>query len=212
MQLIRKWRVEILIKENIVIKEKSVMSLLTALHFSHELLAKQIKPGDTVIDATIGNGHDTLFLAKLVGKQGKVYGFDIQKQAVESTQTRLEQNDAAEQVSLFCQGHETIAQTVPAGQLIQGAIFNLGYLPRGDKKIVTHADTTIEAASQILNRLATNGLLLLVLYSGHAEGFAEKQAILPFVQSLPQENFDVLAYHFINQKNEPPYLIAIQKK
>lgn len=211
MQLMKKWRVEILIKENIV-HEVIVMSLLTALRFSHELLTKHIKQGDTVVDATVGNGHDTLFLAQLVGETGKVYGFDIQKQAIDTAQERLKKEQADYQVSLFCQGHETLDQVLPKEQSIQGAIFNLGYLPRGDKHIVTHAATTIDAATQIMNRLSKHGLLLMVLYSGHPEGFTEKQEILTFAQNLPQQAFNVLAYHFINQKNEPPYLIAIEKK
>lgn len=188
------------------------MSLLTALRFSHELLAKQVKPGNTVVDATIGNGYDTLFLAQLVGENGKVYGFDVQKQAIETTQERLRKENAQQQVVLFCQGHETLAQVLSEDQSIHAAIFNLGYLPRGDKKIVTHSETTISALQQLLQRLVKNGLVLLVLYSGHEEGFVEKEALLHYVRQLPQEEYSVLTYQFVNQKNEPPSLLAIEKK
>lgn len=68
------------------------MKIKSALEFSHELLSETVNSGDTVVDCTMGNGHDTLFAANLVGPQGTVYGFDIQAQAVENTQALLKAN------------------------------------------------------------------------------------------------------------------------
>ena len=184
----------------------------SALHFSHELLEKRVQSGDSVVDATVGNGHDTLFLAHLVGKTGHVYGFDIQEQAIQATQKHLDEHGQASQVHLFQQGHEMVAQVLPNETSIQAAIFNLGYLPSGDKTIVTQAQTTLKSVEQLLPMLDKKGLIILVLYSGHEEGMKEKKAILKKVTELPQEKYNVLSYQFMNQKNNPPSLVVIEKK
>lgn len=186
--------------------------ILTALKYSHELLKEIVNPGDTVIDATTGNGHDTVFLAKLVGETGHVFGFDIQKVAIENTRNRLEAEQLDTSVTLIEKGHETIHQLIPLEQEIQAAIFNLGYLPSGDKNIITHASTTILAIEGILERLNTGGRIILVVYYGHTGGVPEKSALTTFVQELPQELYTVLSYQFINQKNQPPLLLVIEKK
>ena len=62
--------------------------------FAHYLVQKVLKPGDWAIDATAGNGKDTLFLAKTVTKSGQVFAFDIQDQALEMTRNLLAVNNA----------------------------------------------------------------------------------------------------------------------
>ncbi|MBO0460940.1 MULTISPECIES: class I SAM-dependent methyltransferase [unclassified Enterococcus] len=186
--------------------------LKTALHFSHTLLEEIIQPGDHVIDATMGNGHDTVFLAEKVGRTGQVYSFDIQKQALEATQQKLIENDLTERATLFLQGHETIAEVIPEQQLIKAGIFNLGYLPKSDKSIITLPDTTKTAMNEILKRLVPQGRMIIVVYYGHEGGEAELDMVQSFCQALPQEQFNVLNYQFINQKNNPPILYCIEKK
>lgn len=184
--------------------------LRTALHFSHQLLTDIVEKGDTVIDATMGNGNDTLFLAKLVDKTGKVYAFDVQKQAVENTATKL--GTAYPQATLFLAGHEEIDQKLSPVEKIKAAIFNLGYLPKSDKSIITQEDTTLPAMKAVLNRLLPTGRMILVIYYGHPGGEQEKNAVLNFCSQLPQEDFSVLTYQFINQKNNPPILVCVEKK
>ena len=186
--------------------------LENALHYSRTLLKNTLVPGDIVIDATIGNGNDTVLLATLVGKTGKVYGFDLQEQAIKKTKEKLLLTSLADQVVLFQQGHETLSSVLPENTLLAGAIFNLGYLPKGDKTIITKAETTLIAIKEILPRLRKGGLLLLVVYYGHEGGKEEKETVLNYVQTLPQMNYTVLRYDFLNQKNNPPLLIAIEKK
>ena len=186
--------------------------LLQALAFTHSLIKEAVQPGDTVIDATIGNGHDTLLLAQLVGATGKVIGFDIQKQAILNTENRLKKADAQSSVSLYNQGHETIKDIIDPDDKVALVIFNLGYLPKGDKTVVTTPKTTLEGIKQSLTLLKKNGLLLLMVYHGHDGGTKEKNAILDFSKSLPQERYSVLNYQYLNQKNDPPFLIAIEKR
>lgn len=186
--------------------------LENALHYSHTLLKNTLIPGDIVIDATIGSGNDTVLLATLVGNTGKVYGFDLQEEAIKKTKEKILLTGLADQVVLFQQGHETLSSVLPKNTLLAGAVFNLGYLPKGDKTIITKAETTLIAVKEILPRLRKGGLLLLVVYYGHEGGKEEKKSVLNYVQTLSQTDYTVLRYDFLNQKNNPPLLIAIEKK
>lgn len=190
------------------------MKLDRILPFARTLLEKAISPGDIVIDATLGNGHDTLFLANLVGPNGRVYGFDIQEEAISSTKERLIEHDLTDQVTLFHTGHENMMATIPPlhhGK-ITGAIFNLGYLPGGDKQVVTKPTTTIDAIDQLIDLLAPEGIIVVVIYHGHREGAVERDYLIRYLKQLDQSLVHVLQYQFINQKNNPPFIMAIEKR
>ncbi len=186
--------------------------IANALQYSHHLLKELVQPGDHVIDATVGNGYDTLFLAQLVGETGIVYGFDIQEKAMQATTEKLTKEHQLAQVRLYQQGHETIATLLPKQEAIKAAIFNLGYLPKSDKSIVTHAETTILAIQGILPHLEKSGQILLMIYYGHEGGLTEKNTVTAFAKDLSQEAYTVLCYQFVNQQNQPPILLVIEKK
>ncbi|WP_019414317.1 class I SAM-dependent methyltransferase [Paenisporosarcina sp. TG20] len=177
------------------------------LPFVKTLLKKTISTGDTVVDATAGNGHDTLFLAQLVGSSGHVYAFDIQKTAVDATLLRL--GDLRNHTTVIQTGHESISKFVT--KEISVAVFNLGYLPGSDHSIITRPATTIEAIEGSLHLLKVGGLIVLVVYHGHEGGNLERDALLDYVKTLSQSTFQVLKYEFINQKNNPPFVLAIEK-
>lgn len=182
------------------------------LSFSHKVIDSIVSENDYVIDATVGNGHDTLFLSKLVGKNGKVLGFDIQKQAIQSTKKRLSKADSINQVQLIQDGHENMASYLTKGKKVSAIMFNLGYLPKGDKEIVTKAETTVIAIKQALSLLKKGGVLSIMVYYGHPGTNGEKEAVDQLVQDIPQEKFESLSYKFVNQRNNPPYLYMIQKR
>lgn len=186
--------------------------LHSPLRFTHELLKNHISPGDYVVDATVGNGHDTVKLAQLVGQTGTVFGFDIQEQAIEETKKKLLLTGLTEQVKLYHLGHEKLNEIIDDSVKLSAIVFNLGYLPKGDKSIITQSKTTIEALNQGLKRLRKSGLILLMIYHGHPGGAEEKNAVLDYVKDLPQKDYNVLQYGFINQKNTPPFLIVVEKK
>ncbi|WP_078555565.1 class I SAM-dependent methyltransferase [Bacillus alkalicellulosilyticus] len=190
------------------------MNLIRILPFARNLLESVLGEGDVAVDGTAGNGHDTLFLAQLVGKTGHVYSFDIQAEALKNTKTRLEENGASNQVTLIHKGHEGVKDFIPSSgyDKLKAAIFNLGYLPGGDKSIVTTADTTITAIESLFEMMAPGGIIILVIYHGHEEGKLEKHAVVEYASHLPQDKAHVLQYQFINQKNDPPFIIAIEKK
>lgn len=183
------------------------MTLQRVLPYTKLLLEQAVSPGDWVVDGTAGNGHDTLFLADLTGASGKVFAFDIQAEAIRATAERVQ---PFKHVELVHDSHAKIKEYV--NQPISAAVFNLGYLPKGDHSIITKAQSTLAALDQCLELLQVKGLLLVVVYSGHEGGSEERDAVMEFVSALPQKSFDVLKYEFINQLHSPPFLLAIEKK
>lgn len=190
------------------------MKLERILPYAKGLMEKAVKNGDAVVDATLGNGYDTLFLANLVGEAGRVYGFDVQEQAVAATKERLCKNGLSERVTLFHRGHEHLDACIPSEEhgKITGAIFNLGYLPGSDKSIVTKPNTTISAVEQLLKMMAPEGIIVIVIYHGHPGGEIERNQLLQYCEELDQKVAHVLQYQFINQKNNPPFIVAIEKR
>ncbi|WP_413378941.1 class I SAM-dependent methyltransferase [Alkalihalobacillus sp. 1P02AB] len=190
------------------------MKIAGILPFARTLLTQALNEGDIAIDCTAGKGNDTITLAKLVGATGHVYSFDIQEEAIHQTATKVKSEQFNERVTLFQQGHETFENMIPTAHLneIKAAIFNLGYLPGGDKTIVTKPDSTLKAIQQLLKHMPKEGLIVLVIYHGHEEGKVERDSIINFVTNLDQKEAHVLNYRFINQKNDPPFIIAIEKR
>ena len=190
------------------------MKLEKVLPFAKTLLEKAITPGNIVVDATLGNGHDTVWLANLVGEHGHVYGFDIQEAAIQNSKQRIEEQHFINRVTLFQKSHEHIKECIPLAHYgkVTAAIFNLGYLPGGDKSIVTKPDSTISAIKQLLGMMPPEGVIVIVIYHGHPGGAFERDQLLQFVEGIDQHKADVLQYRFINQINDPPFLIAIEKR
>ena len=174
------------------------------LEMAHDFLAQVITKDDVVLDATMGNGHDTLFLAKLA-KQ--VYAFDIQEQALQKTSQRL-QEAGLTNVELLLQGHENVDQFATE---VKAAIFNLGYLPTADKCIITKPHTTIEALEKLCQMLVKGGRIAIMIYYGHEGGDIERDAVMDYVSQLPQQEYTATIYRTLNQINNPPFLVMIEK-
>ena len=183
--------------------------LKSARHWAEELLRQAVGEGARVIDGTMGNGHDTLWLASLVGETGRVYGFDIQAEAVERTRGRLEEAGLLDRATLLHAGHERIAELVP--EPVDAAVFNLGWLPGADKSLRTHVDTTLAAVNAALDKLKEGGLLTVCAYPGHEEGRVERDALIEWAKSLPADRYDAMIRAYLNQPNDPPVLFAVKK-
>mgnify|MGYP003461935024 FL=1 len=185
------------------------MKLERVLQYAQTLLKSAVHEGNVAVDATAGNGHDTLFLAQLVGDDGFVYAFDVQKQAVDATLHRLLDHALEHRALVLNDGHENVAKYV--NKPVAGAIFNLGYLPGSDHEIITRPNTTIQALESLLKLLKVGGIIVLVIYHGHEGGKEERDEVIRFVSELPQKYIHVLRYEFLNQKNDPPFVIALEK-
>ena len=182
--------------------------MLRATEFAHLLMRQSLKPGDWVVDATVGNGHDTLVLAELVGSAGCVIGFDVQEVALAAATECVE---GLPQVKLIHAGHENLTEHLPVDrhERLAAVMFNLGYLPGASKEIMTRAATTLVALKQALTHLKIHGLVTLVLYPGHPGGEEEAEAVRSYAQQLPQA-FAVTGYARINSLSPAPELIVIE--
>ncbi len=177
---------------------------------AHHLVGLVISEGDLTVDATAGNGHDTVFLATKVGEAGHVYSFDIQQEALDTTYNKLKQKNLEKRVTLITRGHENLKDYVQDRAAV--IMFNLGYLPGGDRRITTKYDTTIESLEQALTVLAPGGIITVVMYPGHREGFEEKEHIIPFCRQLNSDQYVVLNSRLLNRGHSPPELVVIQRK
>ncbi len=152
---------------------------------THEKLSKIIQLGDRVVDATVGNGHDTLFLAERVGARGEVAGFDIQSEALHAAGLRLEDAGYRGPVNLYELGHEKMVQVLSTWMgTVSAVVFNLGYLPGGDHGVITRGNTTVPALDAGLKLLRPEGVLSVMLYHGHPGGEDEMEAVLDWSKAL----------------------------
>lgn len=176
---------------------------------THLLLHQVIRPGDLAVDATCGNGKDTLLLAELVGAEGRVWGFDIQQAALDRTAQRLGEAGLLPRVTLVATGHERLADHLPAPA--KAIVFNLGWLPGGERSIVTLPDTTLTALQAALGLLLPGGLLLITCYPGHAGGDGETAAVLSWSQGLDAQRFHAWRMGQQNVRQGAPFCLVIQK-
>jgi tRNA G37 N-methylase Trm5 len=181
----------------------------SAVSVAHTLAKQLVKFGDVVIDATAGNGHDTNLLAQLVGPQGYVYAFDIQQQAILATKANLSSDNLDSRVEIIRDGHENLDKYVKK-KPIKLVMFNLGYLPKGDKKIVTRPTTTLEAIKKSLSLLQTFGAIILTVYTGHSGGLEEWQLIKSYLNTLPKDQFDVILLQHLNRNLCHPFTVMVQ--
>lgn len=172
---------------------------------AHDLLLKHITNESVTVDCTCGNGLDTLFLAQ---NSKKVYAFDIQESAINNTRELIHQN-TLNNVDLIQKGHEFLSLYVK--ERIDAAIFNLGYLPKGDKSITTHFESTKSAIEQIVNLLNQNGIIVLVVYTGHSEGAKESNQLLDYLKTFSLQGYFIDKISSINHI-KAPYIVSIVKR
>ena len=183
--------------------------LRNARHLAADYMIRSIQEGDRVVDATMGNGKDTLFLCELVGESGHVYAFDVQAEAVERTRQRVEEAGYSDRTTLFLAGHQTMAEHVPAG--VQAVMFNLGWLPGAEHIVTTKTNTTLEAVRAAVSLIVPGGIVTVCVYPGHEEGTRELSALLEYASSLSVREYNVAHHCFLNASSQTPQLILIQR-
>lgn len=170
-------------------------------------IMKHLKEGDTVVDFTMGNGNDTLFLSKAVGESGKVYAFDIQEDALTSTRAHLEENGAPENYTLICASHHRVKEFV--NEPIHAGMFNLGYLPRsGRKALTTMRETTMPAVEAAIELLAPDGVLIVAIYPGHEEGALEGEMLREYFKTLSKYRICPSEFKILNSPTSPYFFIV----
>ena len=186
------------------------LELRSARYLAADALRQAVRPGDTVIDATMGNGHDTCLLAELVGEQGQVYAFDVQPQALSRTDEALRAAGLRERCRLILDGHEHAASHVTAP--VRAAVFNLGWLPGSDKTVTTRWETTRTAIAACLSLLCPGGICSVCVYPGHAAGDEERRCLTEWLAALPPQEYNVLHQRFLNAGPGAPEHLLIQKQ
>ncbi len=179
---------------------------------AHEIIKASVSPGDNAIDATAGNGNDTLLLARCTTPRGKVYAFDIQDSAIKRTTDRLSQAKVAN-VSLLKCDHGDMLAAIPT-QLhgkVSVVMFNLGYLPGGDLNVTTNGRTSVNAIDIALQLLKAAGVCSILCYRGHPGGEEETQAVRHFLRALPQHTYLVEQHMAHNDTADSPVLFIVRK-
>ena len=155
----------------------------SVVHLAHAWIEPVLAPGTCVVDATAGNGHDTLFLARGVAPHGVVHAFDIQARALARARRRLARAGPAARVIWHRASHARLARHL--GEARPSAVmFNLGWLPGGDHGRITRPDGTITALERAAACLRPGGRISVVAYRGHAGGAEEDAAVAAWLQSV----------------------------
>ncbi len=179
---------------------------------AHNKVASYLIEGDRVVDATMGNGFDTLFLAGGVGERGKVYSFDLQVAALTKTKERLKEAHLLDRVRLIQDSHDRLSAYLAEDGVrsIRCAMFNLGYLPGGDKTVKTGSESTIKALDSVVAQIEERGIISILAYTGHAGGREEADAVRKWALELPRTAFRVTIEIPEAAKNSPPELILVE--
>jgi SAM-dependent methyltransferase len=185
------------------------LGLRGAVPLCHHFLREVVRPGDQVVDATCGNGYDTLLLAELVGADGHVWAIDVQETALTATGERLSQAGWSERVTLLAASHERLAELVPG--LVRVIVFNLGFLPGSDQTCRTVTDTTLTALAQSTALLAPGGMVVIAVYTGHAGGDDEGAAVVEWAAGLPAKQFNSWRHYQLNRSATAPFLVLVER-
>jgi hypothetical protein len=149
-------------------------------------------------------------LSGCVGSEGTVIGFDVQEVAVERAQALWETRGSEGSVELHAVGHERIRELVECE--VAAVMFNLGYLPGGDKAVITRRETTLVALNAAVEMLREGGVLTAICYPGHEGGAEEAQAVEAWASGLAQDAFAVMRYGFMNRRKASPFLVAVERR
>ena len=182
----------------------------SARYWAAELIGPALYAGAVAVDATMGNGQDTLWLCEQVGQTGRVYAFDVQAEAVERTRQRLDSAGVNDRATLFCLGHEHMAEVIKVP--VDVVMFNLGWLPGAAHAVTTRTETTLRAVDAALSILKPDGLMTVCVYPGHDEGARELEALMKWASELDPKRYDALIKCYLNQPNDPPRMIAVKRK
>lgn len=169
---------------------------------SHYIISNFLLNKNVAIDATLGNGHDTDFLCK---NFDRVYSFDIQKTACDNYLEKKNDN-----VKVINDSHHMLEEYIDEN--VDCIMYNLGFLPGGDKNITTKSSTSLESIKIGLSMLNSGGIMTICLYRGHTEGKEEENLIIPYLKKMDKSKYGVMYHSFLNRNENAPILIVIEKK
>ncbi|MES2925053.1 MAG: class I SAM-dependent methyltransferase [Verrucomicrobiota bacterium] len=174
---------------------------------AQEILRPLIRPGDLVIDATAGNGHDTVFLAECVGPGGKVLAFDVQEAALDSARSKVGEMGW---VKFLHESHVKMADHA-AAESVAVIMFNLGYLPGENHQLTTESNETLAALQVAAFLLKPGGVLSVICYPGHPAGAVEAVAVEAWMAAQTGNGWRVARYGAVGTKRPAPFLLVAAK-
>jgi ubiquinone/menaquinone biosynthesis C-methylase UbiE len=174
------------------------------------MLRDWIRPGDTVIDATAGNGHDTVFLAERVGPTGKVLAFDVQDAAIAASRLRVEEAGTAARVEFHRCSHALMGKFAEAGS-VAAIMFNLGYLPGEDHDLTTTTSGTLSALEAAGRLLRPGGFLSVICYPGHEGGMEEACSVESWLTAKSSDHWRLAKYAMLGTRRPAPFLLIASK-
>ncbi|MCX6880856.1 MAG: class I SAM-dependent methyltransferase [Verrucomicrobia bacterium] len=177
---------------------------------AHALLREVIRAGDLVIDATAGNGHDTVFLAMCVGAGGRVLAFDVQAAAIAAARARVMAAGVGERVEFFQESHATMDARAAVGS-VAVVMFNLGYLPGDDRRVMTEPGSSLQGLNGAVTLLKIGGVLTVICYPGHPGGAEEASAVVPWFKALATTGWRVARYGTLGTRRPAPFLLLGSK-
>lgn len=184
--------------------------MVELLDLQKKFVLAHLGEGDVAVDFTMGNGYDTVFLSKTVGKTGRVFAFDIQEKALVSTEQNLRKNGCPDNWRLICASHDRAPEFVDVK--IKAGMFNLGYLPgAGNKQLTTKRTTTLPAVKNAIGMLGENAVLLVAVYPGHPEGAAEGRELEEYFSSVSRFKYSISQFRMLNSP-ESPFFMIIETK
>ena len=183
--------------------------MIDLLDLQKHFILTHLKEGDVAVDFTMGNGHDTEFLSKTVGENGKVYAFDVQEQALRSTEKHLREVGCPENYTLILDSHHNVKKYV--GEKIRAGMFNLGYLPGSDKTVTTMRETTLPAIEAAIDLMDRDAIILVAVYPGHKEGEEEGKLICEYLSSLSRYKVCATRINILNSPTSPFFIIIENK-
>ena len=183
--------------------------MINLLELHKYFILNHLREGDVAVDFTMGNGHDTEFLSKTVGVRGHVYAFDIQQQAVDSTARHLAEAGCPQNYTLIRASHQYVKDYVKVP--VKAGMFNLGWLPGGDKSITTMRESTMPAIEAAIDLMDRDAIINVAVYPGHAEGDAEGRMICDYLAGLSRHKVCATRVNILNSPTSP-YFIVIETK
>jgi tRNA A58 N-methylase Trm61 len=174
------------------------------------ILGEWIHEGDLVIDATAGNGHDTVFLAQCVAESGRVLAFDVQEAAIRSASLRVAEAGLRSRVEFHLTSHARMADFAGPGS-VAAVMFNLGYLPGEDHALATGLTETLSAMDAAAELIKPRGVLCVICYPGHAGGAEESAAVERKLASLAHTGWRLAKYSLPETLKPAPFLLLAAK-
>ena len=183
--------------------------MIDLLDLHKHFILTHLHEGDVAVDFTMGNGHDTEFLSKTVGEYGHVFAFDIQEQALASTEEHLKETGCPENYTLILDSHHNVKNYVDVP--FKAGMFNLGYLPGSDKSVTTMRKTTLPAIEAAISLMARDAVIIVAIYPGHPEGEAEGKEICEYLSGLSRHKVCATQVKILNSPTSP-FFIVIENK